>query len=160
LAVAATFVSVAGCGPDVEVTSGTVDSRAFSSHVEYYDLDLPSDVEGLEWMQLRDWDSNQIYLRFSTDRAGLENLLNVYQLTWRALKPSQPPSSPALPRESAWDKELRSRFLQWQPGTWSTSRMIDQVRDTNPNGLGLSVDLLVDRPDAGRPEVFIHVIQF
>jgi hypothetical protein len=38
--------------------------------------------------------------------------------------------------------------------------MIDQVRDTNSNGLGLSVDLLVDRPDGPRPEVFIRVIQF
>ena len=112
LAVAGAFVTVAGCGPEVEVTSGTVESRAFSSHVEYYDLDLPSDVEGLEWMQLRDWDSNQIYLRFYTDRGGLGSLLNVYQLTSRALKPSEPSSSTALPGESDWDEDLPSRFLQ------------------------------------------------
>jgi hypothetical protein len=53
--------------------SGTVESPAFSSHVGYYDLDLPSDVRSLEWLQLRDWDSKQIYLRFSTDGAGLED---------------------------------------------------------------------------------------
>jgi hypothetical protein len=122
LAVAVAFATLAGCGPDVEVrpdvevTSGTVESRAFSSHVEYYDLDLPSDVEGLEWMQLRDWDSNQIYLRFDTDRAGLDNLLNVYQLPWRALKPSQPSSSPALPRESNRTKELPCRFCSGSRG--------------------------------------------
>jgi hypothetical protein len=73
LAVTSAFVTQAGCAlqPDVEVTSGTIETPAFSSRVEYYDLDLPSDVEGLEWLQLRDWDSNQIYLHFSTNRAGL-----------------------------------------------------------------------------------------
>jgi hypothetical protein len=145
--------------PAVEVTSGTSETPAFSSHVEYYDLDLPSDVEGLEWVQLRDWDTNRIYLRFSTNRAGLESLLKVHQLTWSALNPSRPSASPALPKESGWDTELPSRFLQWQPSTWSTSRTIDQVDDTNSNGLHLSMDLLIDASEASHPEIFIHVSQ-
>ncbi|MFD7155225.1 hypothetical protein ACFV9C_11530 [Kribbella sp. NPDC059898] len=145
--------------PDVEVTSGTVESREFSDHVKYYDLDLPPDVRALEWVQLRDWDSNQIYLRFSTDRAGLAKLLVAYRLTRGALKPTPSSSSPALPMESAWDQELPSRFIQWQPSTWSASRTIDQVGDTNSDGLTLSVDLLVDRPAAERPDVFIHIVQ-
>jgi hypothetical protein len=160
-ALAAAFVATVGCAPQphVEITSGTVASQEFSDHVEYYDLDLPADVRALEWVQLRDWDINQIYLRFSTDRAGLAKLLRDYRLTWSALKPSPSSSSPALPRGSGWDQELPSRFMQWQPSTWTTSRTIDQVRDTNSNGLPLSVDLLVDRPAAERPEVFIHLVQ-
>jgi hypothetical protein len=161
-AIAAAFVATVACvpEPDVELTSGTVESREFTDHVKYYDLDLPADVRALEWVQLRDWDSNQIYLRFSTDRAGLAKLLGAYRLTWGALKPSSSSSSPALPRKSDWDEELPSRFIQWQPSTWSTSRAIDQVRNTNSNGLTLSVDLLVDRPAAERPDVFIHIVEF
>jgi hypothetical protein len=141
---------------DVEVTSGTIETPAFSSHVEYYDLHLPSDVEGLEWLQLHDWDSNQIYLRFSTNRAGLENLLKLQQLTWSALKPSQPSSSPALPRESDWDEEMPSRFLQWQPSTCSTSRMVDHVHDTNSTGIVLFVDPSIDRPEASKSTRSLH----
>jgi len=162
VAAAAAFVTAAGCAPEpaVEVTSGIFENREFSSHVTYYDLELPADVRALEWVQLRDWDSNQIYLRFSTDRAGLAQLLKAYRLTWSALKPSPSASSPALPRESTWDQELPTRFRQWQPTMWSTSRIVDQVRDTSSNGLGLYVDLLVDRPGTDRPNVFIHVLQF
>lgn len=155
------FVATVGCGlePQVEITSGTAESREFSDHVEYYDLDLPADVKVLEWVQLRDWDINEIYLRFSTDRTGLARFLGAYRLTWSALKPPPSSSSPALPRESGWDPELPARFVQWQPSTWTTSRTIDQVRDSNSNGLPLRVDLLVDRPAAGRPDVFIHIVQ-
>jgi hypothetical protein len=149
--------------PHVEVTSGTIESPEFSQHVEYYDLDLPADVRALEWVQLRDWDTNQIYLRFSTDRAGTAKLLGAHRLTWGALEPSPSSSSSsvsaALPRESIWNQELSVRFWQWQPSTWSTSRTIDQVRDTNSNGLPLYVDLLIDRPAAERPDVFIQVLQ-
>jgi hypothetical protein len=150
-----------GCAPqpDVEVTSGSIETPAFSSHVEYYDLDLPSDIEGLEWVQLRDWDTNEIYLRFFTNRAGLANLLTVHNLTLSVLNPSRPAASAALPKGSSWDTELPSKFLEWQPREWSTSRAIDQVDDTNTNGLHLSVDLLIDRPEASRAEVFIHVVQ-
>ncbi len=86
VAAAAAFVTAAGCAPEpaVEVTSGIFENREFSSHVTYYDLELPADVRALEWVQLRDWDSNQIYLRFSTDRAGLAQLLKAYRLTWSA----------------------------------------------------------------------------
>lgn len=161
VAIAAAFVATVGCvpEPDVEVTSGTVESREFSDHVKYYDLDLPADVRAVEWVQLRDWDSNQIYLHFSTDRAGLVQLLGAYRLTWGALRPLPSSSSPALPRQSDWDRELPSSFIRWQPTTWSTSRTIDQARDTNSNGLPLSVDLLVDRPAAERPDVFLHIAQ-
>lgn len=145
--------------PAVEVTSGTSETAAFSSHVEYYDLDLPPDVEGLEWVQLRDWDVNEIYVRFHTDPTGLDALLKAHQLAWSALDPAQPSASPALPKESGWDTELPSRFKQWQPSHWSTSRTTDQLDDTNSNGFHLTVELLIDRPDAARPEVFIHVIQ-
>jgi hypothetical protein len=160
-AIAAAFVATAGCAPepDVEVTSGTVESREFSHHVEYYDLDLPADVRALEWVQLRDWDTNQIYLRFSTDRAGLAKLLGTYRLTSGAMEPTPSSRSPALPRESTWVEELPTRFRQWQPSTWSTSRAIDQVGDTNSNGLPLHVDLLLNRPAADRPDVFIHILQ-
>lgn len=160
-AIAAAFVVNAGCVPEseVEVTSGTAESRAFGDHVRYYDLELPADVGALEWVQLRDWDSNQIYLRFSTDRAGLGQLLRDYRLTSGALKPSPSSSSPALPRESDWDQELPSGFIEWQPSTWSTSRTIKQVEDLNSDGLTLSVDLLVDRLAAERSDVFVHVVQ-
>ena len=160
-AIALTFAATVGCGlePQVEISSGTAESAEFGDHVEYYDLDLPADVRVLEWVQLRDWDVNQIYLRFSTDRAGLAKLLGDYRLTRSALTPPPSSSSPALPRESGWDQDLPDRFRQWQPSTWTTSLTIDQVSDTNSNGLPLYVDLLVDRPAAERPDVFIHIVQ-
>ena len=72
---------------------------ASNVRVEYYDLDLPADVRALKWVQLRDWDTNQVYLRFSTDRAGLAKLLGTYRLTAGALEPLRSSWSPALPRE-------------------------------------------------------------
>lgn len=99
-----------------------------------------------------------MYLRFSTSRAGLENLLKFHELPWRALKP---PSRLRLRlcRENPTGQGDASRFLQWQLSTCSMSRMVDQVHDTNSTGVVLFVHPLIDRPEASRPEVFIHVIQ-
>ena len=75
--IAAAFVATVGCMPQphVEVTSGTVESRRFSDHVEYYDLDLPANVGALEWVQLRDWDVNQILPALFHGCAGSVRLL-------------------------------------------------------------------------------------
>jgi hypothetical protein len=55
----------------VDVSSGTVESADFAKQVEFYDVHLPAGAGGVEWVELRDWDGNTLYLRFSTDRVGL-----------------------------------------------------------------------------------------
>jgi len=151
-------LAVVGCSvqPHVEISSGTGESADFAKHVKYYDIHLPAGATGLEWVELRDWDVNEIYLRFATDRVGLASFLGTYRLTPSALMDTT--RSQALPRESGWDDELPARFADWQPTSWP-ARATDQVDDTDSNGLPLYVDLLVDNPAGARPTVFVRIMQ-
>lgn len=146
-----------GCSvqPQVEISSGTVESAEFAKHVKY-GVRLPVGASGLEWLELRDWDVNDLYLRFATDRVGLVSFLGTYRLTPGTLTDAS--RSEALPRESSWKDKLPSRFVEWQPSRWS-ARASDQVSDTNSDGLPLYVDVLVDNPAAARPTVFVHIMQ-
>jgi hypothetical protein len=151
-------IAVVGCSvqPQVEISSGTVESAEFAKHVKYYDVQLPAGATGLEWLELRDWDINELHLRFATDRVGLISFLGAYRLAPSTLMEAD--RSEALPSQSGWEDNLPARFLEWQPSSWP-ARASDQVQDTNSDGLPLSVDLLVDNPSAAHPTVFVRIMQ-
>ena len=144
-----------GCAvePDTNVRSGDAGSDSFKELRKYYELHLPEDVSDLEWSEVTDWDSNQLYLHMSADADGAETVLASYSVHLQDAQAYRDGlCRAALPRSSGAADQLPDDVARWRPSSGVA------VRCGSGHGFGLlSAEVLVVVTSAQARELFLHV---
>jgi hypothetical protein len=142
---------------DLGIATGTSASKTFAKYVDYFGLTSVGGAPPAEWLDLETWDSNEIYLRIETDRAGAQAILQNYGVAPGALERGTPNAS-ALPSQSSWAKQIPRKYVEWKPQDWGRSRMINDVTSQKEKRLPLWVDVLIENRADGKSVVFLHAL--
>lgn len=154
---AAGVFALGGCAveaPPDDVTRGQGDTTAFERLEVHYNLRLPRDAEDIAWIETRNWDTNQLYLRFATTPDAAEELLADLQVPADGLVAATADSVMALPGDVDGDGHDEDPSV-WAPASWTRARAGHWARDSRE--LAPLVDVVLDETDRDRPVVFLDL---